>query len=76
MIWSQLYIKILGVYFFNSVLDNNNWDIVYDKQSKYQQTRLNTHKISECFASEQNTKGVAALKYFTIRVKLCVSIFY
>ena len=42
MIWSQLYIKILGVYFFNFVLDNNNWDIVYDKQSKYQQTRLNT----------------------------------
>ena len=25
MIWSQLYIKILGVHFVNSVLDNYNW---------------------------------------------------
>ena len=23
--------KILGVHFVNSVLDNNNWDIMYDK---------------------------------------------
>ena len=31
MIWSQLYIKILGVHFDNSVLDNNNWDIINGK---------------------------------------------
>ena len=34
MMWSQLYIKILGMGFVNSVLDNNNWDIIYDKYSK------------------------------------------
>ena len=26
MIWSQLYIKILGIHFVNSTLDNNIWD--------------------------------------------------
>ena len=31
MIWSQLYIKILGMHFVNSVLDNNHWDILNDK---------------------------------------------
>ena len=31
MIWSQLYIKMLGVHFANSILDNNNWDIINDK---------------------------------------------
>ena len=27
MIWSQMYIKILGVHFVSSVFDSNNWDI-------------------------------------------------
>ena len=30
MIWSQLYIEILGVHFVNSVLDKNYWDIIND----------------------------------------------
>ena len=31
MTWLQLYIKIPGAHFVNSILDNNNWDILYDK---------------------------------------------
>ena len=31
MVPSQLSIKILGLNFVNSVLDNNNWNIVNDK---------------------------------------------
>ena len=31
LIWSQLYIKILGVHFVNSILDNNNWDVINNK---------------------------------------------
>ena len=34
MIWSELYIKILGVHFVNSVPDRNNWDIINDKQKQ------------------------------------------
>ena len=31
MILSKLYIEKLGTHLVNSVLDNNNWDIMYDK---------------------------------------------
>ena len=27
----HLYIKMLGMHFVNSALDNNNWDIINDK---------------------------------------------
>ena len=31
IILSKLYIEKLGAHFVNSVLNNNNWDIIYDK---------------------------------------------
>ena len=34
MIWSQLYIKILGLHFVHSVFDNNKWEIMNDKYIK------------------------------------------
>ena len=34
IVWSQFSIKILGVHFVNSVLDNNNWDIINGKKKK------------------------------------------
>ena len=33
-------------------------------------------RISECFASQENTKAVATLKYFITSVKFCLSYFY
>ena len=30
MIWSQLYINILGAHFVNLIPNSNNWDIIYD----------------------------------------------
>ena len=34
IVWSQFSIKILGVHFFNSVLYNNNWEIINRKKKK------------------------------------------
>ena len=34
MVWSQFSIKTFGVYFLNSVLDNNNWDRINEKLTK------------------------------------------
>ena len=31
IIGSHLYSKILGVHFVNSILDNNNWDVINNK---------------------------------------------
>ena len=31
IILSKLYIEKLGAHLVNSVLNNNNWDIIYDK---------------------------------------------
>ena len=34
MILTKLYIEKLGAHLVHSVLDNNNWNIIYDKKSK------------------------------------------
>ena len=31
MAWSQFSIKILGVHFGNSVVDNSSWNKIYDR---------------------------------------------
>ena len=40
IVWSQFSIKILGVHFVNSVLDNNNWDIINGKKKKKKKSEL------------------------------------
>ena len=40
MTWSQFSIKILGVYFGNSVIDNSNWDKISHSLTKNQHYAL------------------------------------
>ena len=43
MIWSQSFIKILGIYVGNSILNNNDWDKIND----YIQKRIIVGKETE-----------------------------